>query len=61
MHWEMHGFELPQLPQGMGWHIFANTGMPAPQDIFEPGKEPVIENQREVLVGPRSIIVLVGR
>jgi glycogen operon protein len=61
MHWEMHGFELPQLPEGMAWHIFANTGMPSPEDIFEPGKEPLIDNQHEVLLGPRSIIILVGR
>ena len=61
MHWEMHGFELPQLPEGMAWHVFANTGMESPQDIFEPGEEPLTDNQREVLVGPRSIIILVGK
>ena len=61
MHWEMHGFELPQLPQDMAWHVFANTGVLTPQDIFEPGKEPLVESQHEVLVGPRSIIILVGR
>jgi glycogen operon protein len=61
MHWEMHGFEPPQLPDGMAWHVFANTGMPSPDDIFEPDKEPLTENQHEVLVGPRSIIILVGR
>jgi glycogen operon protein len=61
MHWEMHGFELPQLPEGMVWHVFANTGMLSPEDIFEPGKEPVTDNQNEVLVGPRSIIILVGK
>ena len=61
MHWEMHGFELPQLPDGMAWHVFANTGVPSPDDISEPGEEPLIENQQEVLVGPRSIIILVGK
>ena len=61
MHWEMHGYELPQLPQDMAWRVFANTGVPTPQDIFEPGEEPLVENQQEVLVGPRSIIILVGR
>jgi len=61
MHWEMHGFELPQLPQGMEWRVFANTGVEAPNDIFEPGEEPLIDGQSEVLVGPRSIIILVGR
>ena len=45
----------------MAWHIFANTSMEAPEDIFTPGEEPVIENQQEVLVGPRSIIILVGK
>jgi glycogen operon protein len=35
--------------------------MESPQDIFEPGEEPLTDNQREVLVGPRSIIILVGK
>jgi glycogen operon protein len=61
MHWETHGFELPQLPDSMAWHVFANTSMPSLDDIFEPGEEPLIESQQGVLVGPRSIIVLVGR
>lgn len=61
MHWEMHGFTLPQLPPNMAWFVFANTGMAAPEDIFEPGMEPILKNQREVLVGARSIIILVGR
>jgi len=45
----------------MAWHVFANTGMPSPEDIFGPGKEPLVESQHEVLVGPRSIIILVGK
>ena len=61
MHWDMHGFELPQLPEGMAWHVFANTEMAAPDDICEPGEEPIIENQGEVLVGGRSIMILVGK
>ena len=35
--------------------------MECPDDIAEPGEEPLTENQQEILVGPRSIIVLVGR
>ena len=61
MHWEMHGFELPQLPEGMAWHVFANTEMAAPDDICEPGEECVLADQREILVGPRSVMILVGR
>ena len=61
MHWDMHGFELPQLPEGFAWHVFANTEMPSPDDICEPGEECLIENQHEILVGPRSIMILVGK
>jgi glycogen operon protein len=35
--------------------------MPAPDDICEPGSEPLTDNQQEVLLGPRSIILLVGK
>jgi glycogen operon protein len=61
MHWEMHGFELPQLPDGLKWHVFANTAMAAPQDIVEPGSEILIDNQWEILVEARSIMILVGK
>jgi isoamylase len=61
MHWEMHGFELPKLPKKMNWYVFANTDAPAPQDIWEPGKEPKLANQKEFLVGPRSVIVLAAK
>jgi glycogen operon protein len=61
MHWDMHGFELPQLPEGMAWHVFANTAMTAPLDICEPGEELPVENQGEVLVDGRSVMILVGR
>lgn len=61
MHWEMHGFELPQLPEGKFWHIFANTDVAAPFDIVEPGAEILMDNQHEVLVGARSVVILVGK
>ncbi|MBD3271848.1 MAG: glycogen debranching enzyme, partial [Elusimicrobia bacterium] len=60
MHWEMHGFQLPGLPAGLRWHMFANTDMAPPNDICEPGREAWIENQQEVLVGPRSVVVAVS-
>jgi glycogen operon protein len=60
MHWEAHGFELPELPDGMRWHVFANTGMPAPDDAHEPGREPLMTDPY-VLLAPRSTAILVGR
>ncbi|MCU0524494.1 MAG: glycogen debranching protein GlgX [Elainella sp. Prado103] len=61
VHWEGHHFELPHLPTGMKWHVFVNTAMPSPEDIWEPGTEPELQDQSTFLVGARSTIVLVGR
>jgi len=61
MYWEALNFQPPSLPECMKWHVFANTGVPSPKDIHEIGQEPMLEDQNNILVGPRSIIVLVGR
>jgi isoamylase len=61
MHWEAHRFELPSLPQGLRWHVFANTSAAPPEDIWEPGDEPLLENQRHFLVGPRGVVILVSK
>ncbi len=61
MHWMMHGFGLPKLPDYMEWCVFANTDAQPPHDIWEPGKEVRLDNQEEFLVGPRSVVILIGR
>ena len=61
MHWEAQWFELPGLHPGMNWHIFANTGCLSPNDIYEPEMEPKLENQQGILLGDRSVVILVGR
>ncbi|HEY9662016.1 MAG TPA: glycogen debranching enzyme, partial [Allocoleopsis sp.] len=61
VHWEPHGFELPKLPFGMNWYVFANTNMQPPEDIWEPGTEPMLKEQSWVMVGERSVLVLIGR
>jgi glycogen operon protein len=61
MHWEMHGFELPPLPEGKQWHVFANTDLEPPDDIWDVGDEQLLENQDEILVGPRSVMILVSK
>lgn len=60
-HWEMHGFELPRPAVGTEWYILANTDMEPPQDIFQPGKEMKLDNQNEILIGPRSTVILVSK
>jgi glycogen operon protein len=61
LHWEMHGFELPQLPGDKEWHLAMNTDMPSPEDAWGNGEEVYMENQDEVLVGARSVVVLIGK
>ncbi len=61
MHWESLPFELPSLPDGMRWHVFANTSMPSPHDICEPGQELLLEDQHSIFAGDRSVIILVGK
>lgn len=61
MYWESLNFELPELSRDRKWHIVANTDMPSSEDIFGLGKEPLLEDQRNFLVGPRSVVVLIGK
>lgn len=61
MHWQELSFELPKLPEGMSWHVFANTDMEPPEDVWRIRHEVEIENQSEFLVGLRSVVVLVGK
>jgi isoamylase len=60
MHWETLPCQLPQPPGGTRWHIFANTSMPSPEDIWEPGREPALDGP-QVLVGGRSVLILLAR
>ncbi|MBN2120331.1 MAG: glycogen debranching protein GlgX [Candidatus Omnitrophica bacterium] len=61
MHWEMHGFELPQLPTDIAWYVCVNTDAEAGQDIWKVGQEKELDNQKEFLVGPHSVIILIGK
>ncbi|MCW5848796.1 MAG: glycogen debranching protein GlgX [Anaerolineae bacterium] len=61
MHWEAHGFELPRLPAGMNWYVAANTSAAPPEDSWQPGTERLLSEQSYILMGSRSVAVLVGR
>ncbi|MGL5033552.1 MAG: alpha-amylase family glycosyl hydrolase, partial [Microcystaceae cyanobacterium] len=61
MYWDALWFELPQLPPGLNWHVFANTGLNNPDDSYVPGTEPQLENQSNYLLGDRSVVILVGK
>ncbi len=61
MYWETLRFEVPGLPEGMTWHLFANTSRPSPEDIYEPGIEPPVSHQEHFVLEDRSVIILVGK
>lgn len=61
MYWEALPFEVPALEDGRKWHLFANTSVAPPHDVFPPGSEPPLENPASLLVGGRSVAILVAR
>jgi glycogen operon protein len=61
MYWEALTFELPRLSEGVRWHVFANTGSTPPDDCYEPGAEPELNDQGHILVGGRSVLILIGK
>ena len=61
MYHEPLAFEAPGLPEPMRWRVAINTGVPAPEDIWVPGTEPLVGNAGQIWLGGRSVLVLVGR
>jgi isoamylase len=61
MHWEAHRFDLPGLPEEKAWYVFVNTSPEAIPQVVRPGDEPLITQQDHIWIGPRSIVILVGR
>ena len=60
-YWETAYFELPRLPQRLRWYVAVNTGMSPPDDSYPPGQEIALEDQDSIIVGARSVVVLLGR
>jgi glycogen operon protein len=60
-HWEGHDVELPGLPEGLRWHVFANTGANESEDAWDLGSEPQLSDQSRLFVGPRSVVILLAK
>jgi len=60
MYWETLPFEPPTLEDGHAWHVVANTGIEPPNDVHSPGSEPLLDNTKPLLVGGRSVVILVA-
>lgn len=50
---------LPPLPESKKWHLVADTALNSPEDIFEAGKEELLQEQkRYVLISDATIILM---
>ena len=61
MYWETLPFEPPAVEDARAWHVFANTGLESPNDVCMPGDEPRLKDPKPLLVGGRSVVILVAR
>ncbi len=61
MHWEMHKFELPIIPNGKKWYMMSDTSCEFGKDIYDEGEMSPISDQNSIMINPRSIIILIGR
>ena len=59
-HWDALPFQVPHSSNGVPWKVVVNTSMPAPEDIYDPCCSPKIRDSEHVIVGGRSVIVLVA-
>jgi len=51
-------FAIPELPGDRIWRLAADTARKAPDDLYEPGKEPSMQGQVTFRVEPRSSAIL---
>jgi len=54
-------FGLPTLPQGYRWRLAADTSRSAPQELFAPGEEMLLDNSTTYHVEARSSAILLAR
>ena len=57
MHWEPHGFALPNLPKDLEWTLSFDTSDSAAGGFYEEGQERRVLNQKNCMVPPRSVLV----
>ena len=51
-------FSIPALPAGNIWRLAVDTSRTAPDDLFDPGKEPSLQGQIGFQLEPRSSAIL---
>lgn len=61
MHWNEHMFAVPNLPEGMKWHMAIDSGKEGADAIAKPGSEIVLDIKKSLKVEGRTILVLIGK
>ena len=51
-------FSIPALPTGKIWRLAVDTSRTAPDDVYEPGKEPFVQSQVAFRLDARSSAIL---
>jgi len=54
-------FRLPPMQDGVRWHLAADTGREAPQDLFVAGEESLLDSPEVYHAGQRSSAILLAR
>ena len=57
LHWKEKEFALPNLPEGMRWHVAIDSSC----GIYPQGEEPLCASEKMFSVPERTIKVLIGR
>jgi isoamylase len=60
-HWQGHPFELPPASAAKRWYTFVDTMQEPPNDICQEGEEQPLVDPHRYEVGPRTVVVLVGK
>lgn len=61
MHWEPHGFALPNLPKDLEWWLAFDTSDAGAGGFYEDGQERKISSQKNCMVPSRSVLVFKGK
>ncbi|MDD3859793.1 MAG: glycogen debranching protein GlgX [Bacteroidales bacterium] len=61
MFWEACSVELPKLQNGKSWFLSVNTDMQPPFDFYGVSYEQKLEDQNSLILGPRSVVILIEK
>ena len=61
MYYQPLNFGLPVLPKSLQWHRYADTSLPAPEDICAIGEEKLLPIQKSYAVREWTTAILVGK